>query len=226
MGGQPARTGQMVRESYSLGVPSGPTIFEPSEERRLEPAARIPEEGNFSMRSAWIALLGIGLMAAAPGAFSHAYSGPAAAPSRTFSTGRVDISTGPNRVLVGLSGMAPGEGIAVPLTISNAGTVPLRYAMTTRIDGSSGLSNGLILTVKRDVVTCSNAGLQRDGTEVYQGPVTDGAIGDPSRGPQAGDRTLDASANEVLCFHVQLPASAADTLQNLTVTATFTFRAE
>ena len=178
------------------------------------------------MRRAWIALLGVGLLAGAPEAFGHAANhDPAAASSRAFSTGRVDISASPAQMLVGLSGIAPGDGVALPLTISNAGTIPLRYAMTTKIDGSSVLSDGLILSVRSDGVTCSNA-VQAGGTEVYHGPLTDGAIGDPERGHQAGDRTLDASESEMLCFHVRVPVAAADALQNLTVTATFTFGAE
>jgi len=51
-------------------------------------------------------------------------------------------------------------------------------------------------------------------------------IGDPAQGAQAGDRTLAASGNEVLCFNVSLPSSTGDAYQGLTTTATFNFQAE
>jgi hypothetical protein len=51
-------------------------------------------------------------------------------------------------------------------------------------------------------------------------------IGDPTTGSQAGDRTLAASANEVLCFSVILPLGTGNTSQGVTTTATFDFVAE
>jgi hypothetical protein len=98
--------------------------------------------------------------------------------------------------------------------------------MTTSISGSTTLSDGLTLTVKSGVTTCSNAGFGTDGSQVYTGSVTAGAIGDTAQGSQAGDRTLNASANEALCFQVLLPTSATNSLQSLSATATFTFGAE
>ena len=51
-------------------------------------------------------------------------------------------------------------------------------------------------------------------------------IGDPTTGSQAGDRTLAASANEMLCFRVELPTGTGNSFQGLTTTATLTFASE
>jgi hypothetical protein len=179
------------------------------------------------MRKMWTALLAVGILAGAPWALTQAiFTDSQAVGSNAFSTGSIDISTSPTSALVTYSTMAPGDKVTAPVTVSNGGTLQLRYAMSTSISGSSVLSDGLTLTIRSGVTTCSNAGFATDGTQVYSGSVTAGAIGDVTQGSQAGDRTLNASASESLCFQVQLPTSAANALQSLSATATFTFSGE
>ena len=151
-------------------------------------------------------------------------------PNNTFSTGTLDISTNPTAALVTFSGMAPGDEVTNPITVSNAGTLQLRYAVTSTTT-ENVLAAQLDLTIKTGVTTCTNGGFGVDGTVIY-GPGDLGSvagtnvIGNPAQGNQAGDRTLNASANEVLCFNVQLPSSTGNTYQGLTSTATFSFQAE
>jgi hypothetical protein len=80
--------------------------------------------------------------------------------------------------------------------------------------------------VKSGVTTCTTAGYGADGTSLYNSSLTVGAIGSAAQGSQAGDRTLNASTSEILCFQVRLPSSAGNSLQGLSTTATFTFAAE
>ena len=147
----------------------------------------------------------------------------------TFTTGTVDISVSPATAAIGMTGMAPGDQVTSPLTVSNAGTMELRYAVTNTTTEDT-LAALLDLTIKVGVTTCSNAEFDTDGTVLY-GPADLGStaginvIGDPTQGAQAGDRTLAASANEVLCFAVVLPPDTT-TGAGLTTTATFTFNAE
>jgi len=179
------------------------------------------------MRKLWITLLVVGTLAGAPWAFTQAvFSDTQAVGSNTFSTGTVDISTSPTSALVALSAMAPGDKVTAPITVSNAGSLQMRYAMATSISGSTTLSDGLTLAIKSGVTTCTNGGFATDGTSVYSGSLTAGAIGDASQGFQTGDRTLNASASEILCFQVSLATSASNSLQNLSATATFTFSGE
>ena len=151
-------------------------------------------------------------------------------PSNTFTTGSVDISTSPTSALVTFSGMAPGDQVTNPITVTNAGTLQLRYAVTGTTTENT-LAGQLDLTIKSGVTTCTSAGFGVDGTVVYAaGDLGNTSainlIGNPAQGSQAGDRTLNASANEVLCFNVSLPSSTGNTYQGLTSTATFAFQAE
>ena len=158
------------------------------------------------------------------------FTDTASVPGNTFSTGTVDISTSPASALVTFSGMAPGDQVTNPITVTNAGTLALRYAVTSTTTENT-LAAQLDLTIKSGVTTCTNAGFGTDGTVRYGaadlGSTTGiNVIGDPTQGAQAGDRTLAASASEILCFNVSLPLSTGNTYQGLTTTATFAFQAE
>ena len=158
------------------------------------------------------------------------FTDTASVPANTFSTGTLDISTSPTTALVTFSGMAPGDQVTNPITVTNAGNMQLRYAVTSTTTENT-LAAQLDLTIKSGVTTCTNAGFGVDGTVVYAtgdlGSTTGvNVIGNPAQGAQAGDRTLNASANEILCFNVSLPSSTGNTFQGLTTTATFAFQAE
>lgn len=150
--------------------------------------------------------------------------------SNTFSTGTIDISTSPTSALISFSNMLPGDQVTAPITVSNAGSETLRYAVTSTTT-ENALAAQLDLTIKTGVTTCTNAGFGVDGTAIY-GPADLGStagvnvIGNPAQGGQAGDRTLATSASEVLCFNALLPLSTGNSFQNLTTTATFAFQAE
>jgi hypothetical protein len=151
-------------------------------------------------------------------------------PANTFSTGTLDISTNPTTALVTFSDMAPNDEVTNPITVTNGGSLELRYAVTSTTTEDT-LAAQLDLTIKTGVTTCTNAEFDTDGTVIY-GPADLGSvagtdvIGDPAQGDDSGDRTLSASGNETLCFNVQLPSSTGNTFQGLTTTATFDFQAE
>jgi hypothetical protein len=158
------------------------------------------------------------------------FTDTASVPANTFTTGTVDISTSPASALVTFSAMAPGDQVTNPLTVTNAGTLDLRYAVTSTTTENT-LAPELDLTIKSGVATCTNAGFAGSGTVVYStGDLGSTAginvIGNPAQGSQAGDRTLAASGSEVLCFNVSLPLAAANAAQGQTTTATFAFAAE
>jgi len=154
-------------------------------------------------------------------------------PGNTFSTGTLDISTNPTTALVTFSGMVPGDEVTNPITVSNGGTLQLRYAVTSTTT-ENVLAAQLDLTIKTGVTTCTNAGFDVDGTRIYGllGPDDLGSdtginvIGDPAQGDDTGDRTLDAGTNETLCFNVALPSSTDGSYEGLSTTATMAFQAE
>ncbi len=158
------------------------------------------------------------------------FTDTASVASNTFTTGTVDITTSPTTALVTFSAMAPGDQVTAPITVTNAGTLALRYALTSTTT-ENVLAAALDLTIKSGVTTCTNAGFSATGTVVRAtgdlGNTTAiNAIGDPASGAQAGDRALAASANEVLCFNVILPLATSNASQGLTSTATFAFVSE
>lgn len=150
--------------------------------------------------------------------------------SNIFSTGTVDISTSPTSAIISLSAMAPGDTVTAPVTVSNAGTMQLRYAIRSTTTENL-LAAQLDLTIKTGVTACNSSGFSLDGTVIYgagDAGNTGGLnlVGNPSQGAQAGDRTLNAAVNEVLCIQVSLPSATGNSYQGLTTTATLEFLAE
>jgi len=178
-----------------------------------------------------LALLGIGVLGLIASIAGLAvFTSTASVGSNTFTTGTVTISTSPASALVTFSGMAPGDQVTNPITATNAGSLALRYAITSTTT-ENVLGGQLSLTIKSGVTTCTNAGFGSTGTVIYGAGVLGNTtavnlVGNPAQGAQAGDRTLAAAANEILCFNVSLPLTSSNTYQNLTTTATFAFQAE
>jgi spore coat-associated protein N len=145
----------------------------------------------------------------------------------TFTAGTIDISTSPTSAVIGLNPMMPGDTVNGTLTINNAGSAQLRYAMSsssTNTDAKA-LRDGITLTVKlRDVA--ADACTDFDGTSLYTGTLAAAAFGSSATGAQAGDRTLAGAASEKLCLRATLPLAAANSYQGGTTTTTFTFDAE
>jgi hypothetical protein len=155
------------------------------------------------------------------------FTSSAANGSNDFTTGTIDISVTPASAVLTAAGMMPGDTSNGTLTVRNNGTGTLRYAMTTAATNADGkaLRDQLTLVVKTkdtDTAGCGNF----NGTQLYSGTLAAGAIGDPTVGGQAGDRTLAGAANEILCFRATLPSATGNAYQGAATTATFTFSAE
>ncbi len=149
--------------------------------------------------------------------------------NNTFSAGTVDLTVAPATAVVTMPAMAPGAQVTGPLTVGNAGTLALRYAMTSTTTEDT-LASALSLTVKSGVATCTNAGFGGSGTVLYTGVLgttaTTAVLGNVSQGSQAGDRVLAPATNEVLCLNVRLPLTTTNVSQGQTTTASFAFAAE
>ncbi|MCZ6788971.1 MAG: TasA family protein [Chloroflexi bacterium] len=145
-------------------------------------------------------------------------------------TGAVEISASPTSAALSFSGMAPGDSVTRPLTVSNDGSLPLRYAVTSKTSDET-LAAQLEMTIKTNVTDCNDEGFDRDGDAVH-GPGDLGSIGgldvvgNPSLGPDPGDRALEAFASEMLCIRVSLPLSAGNAYQGLSTVSTLSFIAE
>jgi len=199
--------------------------------------------------AATVAIVGVLAGFGAFGALSI-FTSTAEVPDNAFTAGTVEISTSSDdTALITYSDMAPGDKVTEPLTVTNAGSLALRYAVTSNTTEDT-LAAQLDLEIKSGVTTCDDSGFGVDGTTIYEpdklGSIAGiDVIGDPTTGHQAGDRYLssatdivdadgtyppgagdNAPTNEELCFQVSLPIGTGDSFQGLTTTATFTFSAE
>jgi spore coat-associated protein N len=143
--------------------------------------------------------------------------------SGSFTTGTLDIATSPSTLFT-VTAMVPGDTVNATLTISNGGTIQLRYAMTSSSTNTDtkALRDQLTLTIKTVGTSCALF----DGTQLYSGALSGAAFGSTSQGQQAGDRSLDAATSELLCFRVNLPLASDNGFQGATTSTTFTFSAE
>ena len=153
--------------------------------------------------------------------------------ANTFSTGTIVLDTSPTTALVTFSAMAPGDLATSTLTVSNNGSLQLRYAVTSTTTEAT-LAAQLDTTIWDEAAEAVVDGVcdtTAPGVVLY-GPADLGSttgtnvIGNPATGAQAGDRTLAASASDTLCFRVELPLATGNAFQGLTTTASFGFESE
>jgi spore coat-associated protein N len=155
-------------------------------------------------------------------------------PLAGFTRGSVSLTATPDDNNFRLSGaFAPGDYAVRGITVTNSGSLALRYAVTS-ISADDGLASRLNLTVwKEDAEgdTGDGCGQQPPAITLY-GPGDPGSpvgirlIGDPAQGFQDGDRTLPAGASEKLCFMLAMPLSAGNTRQSSKASPEFRFDAE
>jgi spore coat-associated protein N len=152
-----------------------------------------------------------------------------------FTTGSVIIGTDPATVALQAQNMALGDSVVRSVTVTNGGSLQLRYAITSTVTGSSTLAAGLQLTVWDE-----NAEADQDlacastppGTKLYSAGVigstsaTTNIVGNVTQGAQTGDQTLNAGATQQLCLLVALPSNASSSLASQSLSATFTWNAE
>jgi predicted ribosomally synthesized peptide with SipW-like signal peptide len=191
------------------------------------------------LQTKWIlvALIAVGGLAALLGAASQAiWTDTDPVDGNAFNTGSVSLTTSPTSAIwTAVTAGTPGDLATGSLTVTNAGTMSLRYAVTGAVTDAT-LAAGMNLRIGlRGGAGCdfpyhTSAGATTalvDDTQLFAGTLNTAVlIGSNVQGNQAGDRTLAASANEVLCFGVVLPLTAANTLQSLSNTTTFTFDSE
>lgn len=166
------------------------------------------------------------------------------ATSASIRTGNIDLVVGqtvPFAVIP--EGLAPGDSTFVPLTVSNAGSLQLRYSISYSGTpgagtGTGDLSNILELSMFQvDEAACNVAGTTGlTPINNTQAPVTNWPtaanpaplVGVPGARPADGnDRTLPGgNTTESLCARVFLPLAAGNEYQDTSVTLDLLFNAE
>lgn len=157
----------------------------------------------------------------------------------TFTTGTIVLDATKIAALdLTSTAMMPGDSVRSSVTVENDGTAQLRYAVSqaSTDPDTKDLRSSLLL-----VITTADTGAGTDfatdgdycddatGTTLRASAAIGASgnlVGDPTQGAQAGDRTLAAGTNEVLCFYASLALSAPNSMQGATTVTTFTFDAE
>ena len=136
----------------------------------------------------------------------------------------VRLRVTPSEAALSLANMAPGDAVERSVTVSNAGTLPLRYAMTVIVADREtlGASMQLVVTTTGD----PDDGCGVGGDVIYSGPLASAAIGNPRLGPDFRDRVLDVGDSEALCLRATFLPPQGDNRQAIAESVSFRFSAE
>ena len=199
------------------------------------------------LQTKWIlvALIAVGLLAAMIGTASRAiWTSSVDVDANDFTTGSVTIGTIPATNALNLTLAKPGDTTGpVAIQVQNTGSLNFIYSVSAASSPATALDTEMDLEVRLNDATVGGDATpgtpcdEFDGTRLHLsgGPgdlvpaggliIGDSAVGNQGT-PGGGDRTLNASTNEDLCFKVTLPTNAPNTAQGLTTVVTFTFWAE
>lgn len=200
---------------------------------RALPSIRRPKPKSSVLKSGiGLGLAGATLAVTVTGAI---FTDTASVGSNQFSTGDVEISTSVATDLVSFTSpkMVPGDSVVDTVTVTNAGTVEMRYAIasTTTEDTLAAQLDLVVWDEAAETTVDGTCDTTPPATTLYAagdlGSVAGtNVVGDPTQGSQTGDQVLAAAATQQLCFKVSLPLSSDNTFENLSTTATFAFEAE
>jgi hypothetical protein len=178
-------------------------------------------------RTAGLALLLAGVAGTASVLTAAVLTDSTPVPDNVFGGATMDLVVGPTAAAFNAPAMVPGDKVFAPLTVRNAGTAELRYAMRSMAPLDDQFGNNLTLDIVKGATTCDAAGFA-SGTTVGGSPTLWGfqtIFGSSATGAQAGDRVLAGGQSEVLCARVSMPITASGT-EGKSTTVTFTFDAE
>ena len=144
----------------------------------------------------------------------------------SFTTGTIDIAASNASASLSVTDMVPGDQVTAAITVSNAGSIDLRYAMSSAGLGDPALRSALAVTMKAGVTTCTTADFGGSGQEIASGNLDTVAFGSNASGADTGDRTLASGSSEDICVQVTLPSTTTSAVQGMAASATFTFDAE
>ena len=136
----------------------------------------------------------------------------------------LDIELGAGTATFDADNLAPGDRFVGVLDLRNAGSLPLRYSVTTTT-AASPLTEWV--TVQMWPAGAEPCGLPPATAVDHR--VVEGAqalVGNPAPGGQPGDRTLVVGGAERLCFGLHVSLDAPNELQGLVLTNDLTITAE
>ena len=129
----------------------------------------------------------------------------------------------------------PADASYLYVQVDNTGTGTLRYSASTLVDsGITALASALQMTVKKmtATTTCNSTDFEVNGALIYGTAGLSGGLALANSTTASlevipsTELAPDAAANDIYCFRVLLPLTAANALQNATTTIKFEFAAK
>jgi hypothetical protein len=140
--------------------------------------------------------------------------------SSTFQSASVDIGVTPASAAFSVAGMRPGDARTAYITVTDAGTLQVRWRVDSSATGTGGL---------QDAITVAIAEMPSGTCAAWDGASPAPLAAGPLSSVSLTGRILDPAGpgnTSGMCFRASLPAGAAASLQNRTATAIFVFTAE
>ena len=171
----------------------------------------------------------LGMLSSAVWASTYATFTDSATADSTFTAGTVDILVNAEAddayafTSLESSNLKPGDVVYAPLTIHNNGSLAFGYAMAS--SSTNADTKALRDTLKLGAKLVANAGACDAGGVGYAASGTTVMAEAAISSAAISSRALASNGTEVLCFKVELPSLAGDTLQAASTTTTMTFTA-
>ncbi len=167
--------------------------------------------------------------------------------TRTFSTGTVVLDAGGAELPVPAEGLAPGSTVVAPVTLVNAGSLALRYAVSVSARSTSTPGEGVgegdltsqlrveVLEAPACTAPTGDARTLGDSARLLPAGVTYGLpseatplVGDPSTGQDAEDRVLPggSGATDALCVRLEMSRDADNRYQGTSAELLLRFDSE
>lgn len=173
-------------------------------------------------------LLSLGVVVGVGATGTHAFwTDSATVTGTTIATGTIDLKVDGSDTVTGFTGitltdLVPGGTTAAVLTVSNSGTVPLRFHLDAAATDPDGKGLGAALQAKvtgaasvsgtAPAATCSGAALPGSGTGLTAGLI-----------PSGTPVEIAAGASTTVCVQVGLATNASALLQGATTDVSLTF---
>jgi hypothetical protein len=197
-----------------------------------------PSRERRRRRSLLTLLLGATALISATGAtMSMAlFTSTVSANGNAFTAGTIILGVAPSPIILTSGSLMPGDNVpaGVPgqaVTVSNTGTGQLRYAIagTSTDADNKHLNTQLLITIAQPDGNAGASCALMTGLVLFSALVPTAGVnmvGNPAQGSQAGDRVLNATSSETLCFKASLPIGTANGYQGAASIYTFNFSAE
>jgi hypothetical protein len=194
---------------------------------------KTPSGRSVRMGVASAALLGVSAVSVLGLASTALFTDSRTTGAAAVASGSVALNVGGTAsTALAATALAPGDAKYAVVTVTDAGSLALRYSGAVSWSVSNALTQSVQLSIRSvpsPAATCDASltwGTGDLASNVTAPSTTAALFGSAVTGQQAGDRLLAAATSESFCVREVLPATATNSVANLTATLTLQFDAE